>query len=285
MCIRDSLSIFPATAQLAMLAVLVGLVVAMAFVRIFLRAQLEFHRGDRPAVSEVKKALNLGLRGQLGNVATYFNYRLDVFIVNYYLNTAAVGLYAVGVMVSEAIWQMPNAAAMALVPRTARQQGLSGVEFTCLVCRQVLSMALLAAIVVAAVSAWVIPAVFGESFRGSVAVIWWILPGTVALAASKVMCADLMARGMPGYSSIFAFVTLVVTVVLDLILIPRMGIQGAALASSVAYFTNSTLVAILLKRKLGVTWKALLVPSLAELAPYRQVWDRITGRLRPRVAV
>ena len=279
------LSIFHPTAQLGMLAVLAGLVIAMVFARIFLRRHLEFHRRARPALPEVKKALNLGLRGQLGNVATFFNYRLDVFIVNYYLNTAAVGLYAVGVMVSEAIWQVPNAAAMALVPRTARQQGLSGVEFTCLVCRQVLSLALLAAIVVAGLSAWVIPAVFGESFRGSVAVIWWILPGTIALAASKVMCADLMARGMPEYSSIFAFVTLVVTVVLDLVLIPRMGIQGAALASSVAYFTNSTLVAIVLKRKLGVTWKALLVPSLTELGPYRQVWERIAGRLRPRVAV
>jgi O-antigen/teichoic acid export membrane protein len=279
------LSLFHATAQLGILAVLAGLVIALGFARIFLRGHLQFHRGARPAIPEVKKALSLGLRGQLGNVATYFNYRLDVFIVNYYLGTAAVGLYAVGVMVSEAIWQVPNAAAMALVPRTAREQGQSGVEFACLVCRQVLSLALLAAIVAAPLSAWVIPAIFGESFRGSVAVIWWILPGTVALAASKVMCADLMARGMPGYSSIFAFVTLVVTIVLDLLLIPRMGIQGAALASSMAYFTNTTMVAIVLKRKLRVTWKALLVPSLSELAPYRQVCSRLAGRLRPRVAV
>jgi hypothetical protein len=52
-----------------------------------------------------------------------------------------------------------------------------------------------------------------------------------------------------------------------------------------AYFTNTTMVAIVLKRKLGVTWKALLVPSLSELAPYRQVCSRLAGRLRPRVAV
>jgi O-antigen/teichoic acid export membrane protein len=127
----------------------------------------------------------------------------------------------------------------------------------------------------------VIPAIFGEAFRASVPVIWWILPGTVALAVSKVMCADLLARGMPEYSSVFAFVTLIVTVVLDLLLIPRMGIQGAALASSVAYFTNSTLVAMVLKCKLGVSWRALLVPSVTEFVPYRQVWDRVVGRLRP----
>jgi O-antigen/teichoic acid export membrane protein len=278
------LSVFHPTAQLGMLAVLAGLVIALFFAQMFLRGHLEFRRGDRPQRSTIGKALNLGLRGQLGNVATYFNYRLDVFIVNYYLSTAAVGLYAVGVMVSEAIWQVPNAAAMALVPRTARQQDRSSAEFTCVVCRQVLTLAFLAAIAVAVLGPWVIPAVFGQPFRASVPVIWWILPGTVALAASKVMCADLVGRGMPEYSSIFAFITLVVTVVLDLLLIPRMGIQGAALASSVAYFTNSVLVAIVLRRKLNVTWNSLLIPSRAELSTYLRLWAHIAARLRPTPA-
>lgn len=279
------LYLFRPSAELGMLAFLVGVVVALFLARGFLRTHLQIWGAGRGGFSNVGTALGLGLRGQLGNVATYFNYRLDVFVVNYYLSTAAVGLYAVGVMVSEAIWQVPNAAAMALVPRTARQLDRAGVEFTCLVCRQVFSLAVLMAILVAALSAWVIPLIFGEAFRASVPVIWWILPGTVALAVSKVMCADLLARGMPEYSSVFAFVTLIVTVALDLLLIPRMGIQGAALASSVAYFTNSALVAMVLKRKLGATWRALLVPSLTELVPYRQVWDRVVGRLRPTAVI
>src|SRR5215469_16808000 len=266
------LAVFHPTAQLGMLAVLSGLVIALFFAQIFLRGHWEFRRSDQPRAATIGRALSLGLRGQLGNVATFFNYRLDVFIVNYYLGTAAVGLYAVGVMVSESIWQVPNAAAMALVPRTARQQGQSGAEFTCMVCRHVFTLAVLAAIGVAALSAWAIPAVFGEAFRASVPVIWWILPGTVALAASKVMCADLMARGMPEYSSLFALVTLVITVVLDLVLIPRMGIQGAALASSVAYYANSMLVAIVLRKKLQVTWGSLFIPTRAELSAYLRLW-------------
>ena len=277
---------FRPAAEFGMLAVLVGLLVALTIARRFLRTYLEFHGVGRGGLAKVGAALHLGLRGQLGNVATYFNYRLDVFVVNYYLNTAAVGLYAVGVMISEAIWQVPNAAAMALVPRTARQLDRNATEFTCLVCRQVFSLALLTAFVVAALSAWVIPLVFGEAFRASVPVIWWILPGTVALAVSKVMCADLLARGVPEYSSLLAFVTLIVTVALDLILIPRMGIQGAALASSVAYLTNSALVAVVLRRKLSVSWKALFAPSLSEFViPYRQVWNLAIERVRVSLAL
>ncbi|HME13009.1 MAG TPA: polysaccharide biosynthesis C-terminal domain-containing protein, partial [Candidatus Acidoferrum sp.] len=216
---------------------------------------------------------------------TFFNYRLDVFIVNYYLSTTDVGLYALGVIISEALWQLPNAAAVAILPRTARTLDKSGPAFTSLVCRQVFALACISALVVAVLSPWLVPLVFGAKFAPSVAVIWWILPGTVALASAKVMSADLLARGMPEYSGIFAFVTLIVTVILDLLLIPRMGIRGAALASSLAYLVNSLLLAATLTRKLGVSWKALYVPSIAELAPYGQVWTRLVSWVRPTAAV
>jgi Na+-driven multidrug efflux pump len=73
----------------------------------------------------------------------------------------------------------------------------------------------------------------------------------------------------------FAGVTLIVTVILDLMLIPKMGIQGAAIASSVAYTFNSLLVARVLKRKIGVRWRDLYIPTRADFAPYRQVWRRL----------
>lgn len=129
----------------------------------------------------------------------------------------------------------------------------------------------------ALLSPWVIPLVFGAQFRPSVPVIWWILPGTVALAVGKVMAADLTARGRPEYSSIFAIMALGVTVVLDLVLIPRMGIEGAALASSAAYFLDALLLAMALKRVLQVRWVTLLLPSTSDAALYYQVWQRFRG--------
>ena len=278
---------FRPSAELAFIAFLAGLGAALLAGGIFLKAHLRLPESGNRAVhwlARVGPALSLGVRGQLGNVATFFNYRLDVFVVNYYLSTSEVGLYALGVMVSEALWQVPNAAAMALIPRTAREADDSRTEFTCLVCRQVFALACLMALAVAALGAWLIPLIFGARFAPSVPVIWWILPGTVALAVAKVMCSDLMARGMPQYATIFAFVSLVITVSLDLVLIPRMGIQGAALASSLAYLTNSLLVAMVLKRKLGVTWRALYVPSRAELNSYRQAWTRLLAWLQPTAA-
>jgi len=149
------------------------------------------------------------------------------------------------------------------------------------VTRQVFFLACVSGLAIAALSPLAIPFAFGAKFAASVKVVWWLLPGTVALAAGKVMSADLTARGMPQYSSMFAFVALVITVVLDLLLIPRFGIQGAAIASSVAYLADAALVASALQWKLGVGWKTLYVPTAIDLTSYRQAWNRALAALRP----
>jgi len=275
--------LFGKTAEMAVSGNLFGVLVAGSLTAIFLRKPLLNVWKARLTGEELRAALSLGLRSQLGNLATFFNYRLDVFIVNYFLNPAQVGLYAVGVMVSESLWQFPHAAALALFPRTARTVNEGASEFTCLVIRQVFFLVCVMAAAMALLSPWVIPLVFGARFSPSVPVIWWILPGTVAFAIGKVMSADLVGRSKPEYASTFALVSLVATVILDLLLIPRMGIQGAALASSVAYILDTALIAIALKNELKVSWKSLFVPSIAELASYRRAIPRCISFLRSAI--
>jgi len=266
--------LFQRSAEMAVLGNLFGLLVGTGAAAYILRSSLSGFWRLPSAYRQVLPALSLGMRGQLGNLATFFNYRLDVFIVNAFLNPAQVGLYAVGVVVSEALWQIPNAAAVTLLPRTARTVDAGATEFTCSVTRQVVLIAFVSGLALAVLSPFVVPMVFGESFRESVSVIWWILPGTMALSLGKVVSADLAGRKKPEYSSAFALLALIVTIILDFRLIPGMGIRGAALASSVAYFLNTVLLALALKYELKVSWKSLLLPSQSELAPHRLVWLR-----------
>jgi O-antigen/teichoic acid export membrane protein len=253
-----------------------GSLVAVVLLRNTLSMKFSFSSVRR----YLPRALSLGVRAQAGNVATFFNYRLDVFIVNYFLDTSQVGLYAIGVLVSEALWQIPNAIAVALLPRTARTAEAGSIPFTCAVVRHVFLIACASGVAVALFSPFLIPLIFGARFSPSVMVIWWILPGTIALAVGKVMAADLAAREKPEYSSIFATLALIVTVVLDLLLIPRMGITGAALASSVAYIVDTILLGRALIRHLNVSWEVLLIPTRADFSLYRDTWRRI-GALVP----
>lgn len=261
------------------LGVAFGIVVAS----FFLRDAVHSKNWSVPKFGkEIRSGLLIGLRGQLGPLTTFFTYRLDVFVVNYFFNPTQVGIYAVGVAVSESLWQIPQAVAVALFPRTARTAQENAAAFTCLILRQVLLISCVSAAVIALASPLAIPLVFGARFAGAVAVILWLLPGTVALSMAKVSSADLGGRGKTGYASFFGVACFVVTVVLDLALIPRWGIQGAAVASSVAYMVMGILFLAALRHELKVGWGEMLVPSRAELARYKEAGFGTLARLRPR---
>ena len=266
--------------ETAVLGNLVGLVVGAVIIFIAFRDSFLALRKVPRIDSGIAAGLRMGLRGQASILATTLYYRFDVFLVSFFLGPAQVGLYALGVVVSEALWQLPSAVASALFPRTVRTLDDGASDFTCLIMRQVSVISCVLGILLVVVCPIAIPLVFGERFLPSVAVVWWLMPGTIALSMAKVACADLTARYKTGYSTVFAFIALGVSVPLDLVLIPRMGIQGAALTSSVTYIVDAGLLLAALRYELKVSWKSLLVPSMADFEFYRLAWLRYRSRLR-----
>jgi O-antigen/teichoic acid export membrane protein len=273
------------TADSAMWGYFAGIVVGLG-VAIFLAKDSLRGSWRTPSLNrEVVSGLFTGVRGQIGNVAAFFNYRFDVFIVNYFLDPVQVGLYALGVVISEGLWQIPQATALALFPRTARTSGEHASGFTCLIMRHVFMISCFSAGMLALVSPIVVPALFGERFSPSVRVIWWILPGTIALSMGKVAASHLSARHKTGRNSLFGGIALVVTLGLDVLLIPRIGIAGAAIASSASYLLNGALLLIALRKELGASWRALFVPSREELLRYKSAWASVVAWARLRRAM
>ena len=196
---------------------------------------------------------------------TLGSYRLDVFIVAYFLTASHVGWYAIAFTVAEILWFLPNAIRTALFPRTAVIGDEQANYFTPLACRQWIIL-MLPALVASAASAWFfIPLIFGMQFRQSVLPFYLLLPGVATLGLSKLLSADLRGRGFPQYSSLAAAIALIVTIVADVILIPKMGIAGAAIASSLAYTSATLLVLIFFLRLSKISLSSLLIPRIDDL--------------------
>jgi peptidoglycan biosynthesis protein MviN/MurJ (putative lipid II flippase) len=107
-----------------------------------------------------------------------------------------------------------------------------------------------------------------------------LLPGTVALAGTKILAAYVFSRGRPLINAQIAFVTLVVTVIADLILIPPFEVAGAAAASSLAYCCSLALSAVAWRRISGGSISDALLPRLSDAPYYRDGLRSLLGRLR-----
>jgi O-antigen/teichoic acid export membrane protein len=84
----------------------------------------------------MKPALSYGARSYVANMLTFFNLRLDSFLVNNYKDAAAVGQYTSSVAFAELLWYIPNAVSTTLFPKVSSVDKETANRITPQACRQ-----------------------------------------------------------------------------------------------------------------------------------------------------
>jgi Na+-driven multidrug efflux pump len=107
-----------------------------------------------------------------------------------------------------------------------------------------------------------------------------LLAGVVALSVHKVLASDLSGRGWPHYPSLTSALALIVTIGGDLLLIPRLGIVGAALASTLAYGVQTIVLLVIYTRVTRTRWQELLIPRRDDVRFFRHLVLRRAGETR-----
>lgn len=225
-----------------------------------------------------RRMVGTGLRYQLGMLALSMFVRVDVLILNALAPGSPVGIYTVAISVGEVTYVATNALAQVVLSNQA-EQGLDGArDLTVRSTRisVVTTVPLLGATCLAA--PWLVPALYGTDYRGSVPVIFALAPGVLAISASRSIPQYLLRLGRPWLVSATALLALMTNVVLNLLLIPRWGVLGCAYASSAGWLTLAGCQVAWFIRATGTSPTALL-PGRDDLA---RVWSEIAA-LDPRV--
>lgn len=168
---------------------------------------------------------------------TTLNAQLDQLVLSQTVSSADLGRYAVAVTLSSLPVPLVSAIGSVAFPRLAAQRIVSD-ETHRLLRLAVLGSAILAAtmlIPLALIAYWLVPLVFGAAYRGAVPLLWILTPGSVFLACGQVTGDLLRGRNRPILVAWAQGLAAVFTVALLLVLLPIMGVSGAAVASTIAY--------------------------------------------------
>lgn len=234
---------------------------------------------------ELSRALSFALPCYLGNLVQYLNFRLDVFMVSFFVGLEGVGLYALAVSTGQLIWLISNAVAVALFPKVAASGATSlpdVIRVTAHATRLALFASFGASVVVAILSNQVIPLMYGDPFRHVVTPLLWLLPGIVAFAPVSILAAYIAGIGKPRFNFYISSVALLLTVSLDLLLIPRFAITGAAVASTVSYTVSAVLTVWLFVRETRTSLRDILLLTSDDLANMATFARAIPGHLHSR---
>jgi O-antigen/teichoic acid export membrane protein len=223
--------------------------------------------------------LGFGIRGYAANLMQFMNYRLDALIVNGLLGLVSVGYYSIATAMAETLWYGANALALVLFPHVSSLDRKEADRITPVVCRNAVFMTLIGAVLMFAVSRQLMQFVFGPGMTPALHPLWLLLPGIVTQTAAKVIASYLSGIGKPIYSTYIGGGSLILTIALDLLLIPRYGINGAAVASSIVYTCSAAAAVWILKYESGAGLLETLVVRPADFVRYRRVLDSTVKRL------
>jgi O-antigen/teichoic acid export membrane protein len=186
------------------------------------------------APDRVRNALSYGVRSMLAVLVNTANLRLDVLLLAAFGSAAQVGYYAFAVQISEIGWVMSAPVGIVLFPSVAGGREFGDGSISGRLARTTGAAVVLASGAIAAIGTVAILA-FLDPYRGSILLLWLLLPGVGAFALAQVVGNDLYGRGKPTSLVVAAVLALIATAAGNLVAIPFWGAAGCALVSSLAY--------------------------------------------------
>lgn len=210
------------------------------------------------------------------------NARLDLMILPALVASSDIGLYVVAVSASTMIVGLFGSLQVVVFPAVARLDGVEAIQVTYRALRVVSTAALVSALALAVTAPFLIRLLYGSEFDGSVTPLLLLLPGVVFLATAQIANSGLSGLGYPTGASVAEFCGLVATVVGLVVLLPPLGIRGAAIASSASYFLVCVVGIGLLARRTRAPVRTIFNPRLLSI-DVRWAWARLTA-IRDRLS-
>jgi O-antigen/teichoic acid export membrane protein len=229
----------------------------------------------RPDRTLVREAVGFGLKAHAGRIMLLGNYRLDQWFVGAIAGSKELGLYSVAVAWAEALFFLPTALVSVQRPDLVRARSREAARQAATLFRVAMLLTIVPAAIMVVAAPFLCVTIFGEAFRGSIDDLRVLALGAFGIVALKQLGSALTAQGKPVLETTAVSVGFVATIALDILLIPRFGGLGAAIASTIAYTAGGIAVAFIFARALGASL-ADLVPRGRELPTFwRKAWSGI----------
>jgi O-antigen/teichoic acid export membrane protein len=206
-------------------------------------AKLGIAAGFQVDLGLAKQMLKYGSKVHVGNLSNLANLSLDQVLMAALFPPAFLGLYVIAVSSAGLSQMFSQAVQTVATPGIAQKE--SGSDRILLlqgVFRPYWLISFVIMITIGALLPILIPVVFGSAFRGAVWPAEILLLGSFFVGAKQVLAGGAQALGDPWLSSKASLIAVAVTVALLLVLLPKIGIMGAAIATTTAYFAELTVV-------------------------------------------
>lgn len=200
----------------------------------------------------LKAPASFSLINYAGGIFQFLIQRVDVLMLSVFFDFRSVGIYSVAYAFSELLLLLPQRLGALYFPRVAAQPEPSEkAGELCFSSSLVFEGSVVAAACLALAAPVAIRFLYGPAFTPAVIPFFLLLPGTCALAMTSVLVAYLAGAGRVRTTTSVTLAALVCNALLNFTLIPRFGVPGAAVASSLTYLAEALLLILAVSQATG----------------------------------
>jgi len=190
-----------------------------------------------------KNMLEYGWKTQLSAFIQFLNYRLSFYFLEHFEGIGSVGVFSIGITFSEAIWTITRSIAVILysdvVNSKSREESILKTKSS-LKLSFLLMLIFLVGIII--IPGSVYEMIFGRAFRGTKEIMLLLSPGILAIAVSDMIGYYFSGIKELKILNIKSIVGLVITLVFSFLLIPKYGIFGACIVTTLSYSVSALLL-------------------------------------------
>lgn len=182
----------------------------------------------------------------LGAMSAVIYLKIDILFLSNMAGKEVTGIYSVAARLSEAWYLLPSALALAMFPRMVQIRAESPERYMRGMQDAMDMFAAFGTLIAVSSIFWAAPVVrvlFGEAYAASVSVLQIYVWVGIVFATRSLLHKWLLAEGLFWGSAFINITGAVINIVLNIILIPTFGAEGAAVATLLSYSLSPVLLA------------------------------------------
>lgn len=229
----------------------------------------------------ISALLSLGILYAIALLIINMNYKVNIIILDKLSTPFELGIFSKGVGIVDLLWEIPMLLSTIVFARSSNTK--DNQQFS----RKVAQLLRLSFVFIGAgsifllvLAKYLILLMFGREFILSTQVLRILMPGVLLLTIFKVLNMDLAGRGKPWISMKAMIPALILNVILNIILIPDHGGNGAAFSSTISYSVAAVLFLLFYSREVKIPIKEILKYSKNDFKPITSQFKRTLDRFK-----
>jgi O-antigen/teichoic acid export membrane protein len=179
-----------------------------------------------------KYAIKYGVYAMFSALLLSINYKIDVVFLRQMVNSTETGLYSVGIALAEYAWLIPDAFKDVIFAKTAKDDAIDTIKQSI---RINIVLAFFYILGIVAFGKIIIFILYGNDYIASYWVTCILFLGIPSMILFKLTAPLYMANGRQKFYFIALLISAISNIIGNMLLIPLMGKEGAALSSVISY--------------------------------------------------